>query len=181
MQTERVSSPTQTVWTIDPAHTTVEFSVVKLFFIKVKGSFPEVSGSMVLDETDLGRSSVSATIRAASIDTGSRRRDAHLRSEEFLASDRCPDISFQSMKVERGQDRDTIRVTGSLVVRGTSGEVVLDVNDIDRSRAPSGEDFIYYSATTELDRLAFGITSMRGLIGRKVKIAINVQSCRTAR
>src|SRR5258708_6023032 len=178
MQTERVGNRTQAVWMIDPDHSTVEFSVVKLFLFNVKGRFREIAGSIVLDETDLGRSAVSATIKAASIDTGSRRRDTHLRSADFLAADRYPDITFQSTSVARGVDRDTLRITGSLMIRDAIKEVVLNVHDIDRSRSPNGEDFIYYSATTAVDRFAFGIKHSRGLVGAKVKIAIKVQGCR---
>jgi hypothetical protein len=54
--------------------------------------------------------------------------------------------------------------------------VALAVNEMDRSRAPNGEEFVYYSATTELDRHTCGLSYMRGLIGRRLKVTINVQA-----
>ena len=179
MQTEgRVGSDTQAVWQIDAAHTTVEFTVKNLFFFNTKGHFGNLAGNMVLDESDIRGSSVSATIKAASIDTGLKRRDADLRSADFLQVDRYPDIRFESTKVEPGKDRDTLRVTGLLTINDKSREVLLEVNEIDRSCSPSGEQIVYYTALTEFDRFDFGINYGRGLIGRKVKATINVQAGR---
>ena len=179
MQTEgRVESDTQTVWLIDAGHTTVEFTVKNLFFFHVKGSFSNLAGNMVLDESDIRRSSVTAAIKAASIDSGLKRRDAHLRSADFLQVDRYPDIRFETTKVEPGRDRDTLRVTGSLTIREKSREVLLEVNELDRSCSPSGEQIVYYTALTELDRFDFEINYGRGLIGRRLKIAISIQASR---
>ena len=179
MQTEgRVGSDTQAVWQIDAAHTTVEFKVKSLFFFNAKGHFGNLAGNMVLDESDIRGSSVSATIKAASIDTGLKRRDAHLRSADFLHVDRYPDIRFESTEVEPGRDRDTLRVTGLLTIKEKSREVLLEVNELDRSCSPSGEQIVYYTVLTELDRFDFEINHSRGLIGRRVKITINVQASR---
>jgi polyisoprenoid-binding protein YceI len=178
MQTQRISTDTQTVWVIDRAHSTVEFSIKNFFFFIVKGCFTDLAGAIVLDQADRGQSSVAVTIKAASIDTGGRLRDTHLRSTDFLEADRFPEIRFQSTKVEPGRDRDTLRITGSLTIKEKSREVVLDVNEVDRSRSPNGEEVAYYSATTEVDRFDFGVNSRRGLIGRTLKIVINVQALR---
>jgi polyisoprenoid-binding protein YceI len=80
--------------------------------------------------------------------------------------------------VERGRDRDSLRVTGSLTIKDKSREVLLDVNEVDRSSSPNGEQVVYYTAQTELDRFEFDINYGRGLIGRRLKIAISVQASR---
>jgi polyisoprenoid-binding protein YceI len=165
----------QRVWTFDPAYSTVEF-VVRNFFYNVKGRFNVLEGSIVLDEDDIGRSSVTATIKANSIDTRNKRRDAHLASADFCDAEKFPDIEFKSSKVQRGKDRDSLDVEGTLTINGKSLPVALAVNEMDRSRSPNGEDFVYYSATTELDRFAFGINYGRGVIGRKLKVTINIQA-----
>jgi polyisoprenoid-binding protein YceI len=156
----------------------VEFSIKNLFLFTVKGHLADLAGTIVLDEADIRRSSVEAVIKAASIDTRNQRRDIHLRSADFLEVERYPDIHFQSARVEPGRDRDTLRVTGSLAIKGKSREVVLDVTEVDRSSSPNGEEVAYYTALTELDRFDFGINYGRGLIGRKLKITISVQALR---
>jgi polyisoprenoid-binding protein YceI len=173
---EQIANDTHTVWAIDPTHSTVEFTVKKLFFFTVKGSFTKVEGSIVLDPADLHRSSTTVVLQSASIDTGNKRRDKQLRSADFLDADRYPEIRFQSTKVERGTDRDTLRVTGSLTVKNTTREIVLDVSEIDRSRSPNGQYVAYYSAIADIDRVDFHVDGMRLLVGRKVQIMINIQA-----
>lgn len=165
----------QRVWHFDPAYSTVEFVVRNLWY-NVKGRFNVLEGSIVLDEDDVRQSSVTATIRASSIDTGNKRRDAHLQAPDFLDAEKFPDIEFKSTRVERGKDRDSLDVDGTLTIKGKSVPVSLAVNEMDRSRSPRGEEYVYYSATAELDRFAFGINYGRPFIGRKLKVTINVQA-----
>ena len=168
----------QSVWAIDPTHSTVAFTVQNFFFFKIRGSLEEIAGTLVLDEEDVRGSWVEANIKAASISTGSKRRDAHLRGADFLEVERYPDILFRSTQVAPGTDRDTLRVTGKLTVKDKTCEVVLAVDAMDRSRSPQGEEVVYYTATTEIDRFDFGITHGRLITGRKLQIVINVQAMR---
>ena len=178
MHTARVRSDTQTVWAIDAAHSTVEFSMKNFFFFSVKGHFTEFAGSIVLDQADIGRSSVEFAIQAASIDTGIKHRDARLRSANFLDADRYALIRFQSTKIEPGRDRDTLQLAGLLTIKGKSREVILNVEKQDHSRSPDGEEVDYYSTSAELDRFDFGIGNRPGLMGRSLKLIINVQATR---
>ena len=175
MQTQKTGAITNQVWRFDPAYTTVEFSVRNLWYT-VRGRFRKLEGSIVLDETDLSGSSVLARIDARSIDTGNKRRDAHLQSADFLDADNFPEIEFRSTRVARGKDRDSIELEGNLTFRGKTSTVALQVNEMDRSRSPRGEEYVYYSATTEIDRVDLGVKYGRGIIGRKVRVTINVQA-----
>jgi polyisoprenoid-binding protein YceI len=163
------------VWQFDPAYSTVEFVVRNLWY-NVRGRFNVLEGSIELDEEDIRRSSVTATIKASSIDTRNARRDAHLQSADFLDAEKFPDILFESTRVERGRDRDSLDVDGTLTIKDKRVPIALAVNEMDRSRSPNGEEYVYYSATTELDRFAFGISYGRGMVGRKLKVTINVQA-----
>ena len=173
-----MSKSNQSVWTIDSASTTIEFAVKYLGFFTVRGSLRDTAGTLRLEPGDTGRAAVEAVIKTAGIATGVKRRDTHLRSPDFLASDRYPEIRFRSTAVQRGTDRDTLRITGLLTIRETTGDVVLDVNEVDQSRSPNGEEVVYYNATTEIDRFKFGISHQRWLIGRRLRIAINLQATR---
>jgi len=178
MQTARLKSDKPTVWVIDPAYSTVEFNAKKLFFGTLKGRFTQIEGNIVLGELKSGNSSVEVAVKARSIDTGNKRRDAQLRSADVLEADRYPDIRFESTRVEPGTDRDTLRVTGALTIKGRSKEIVLDVDKLDHSRSPDGQEVLYYSTRSGLDRLDFGIGKRLGLMGRSVKVTVNVQANR---
>ncbi len=175
---KNVNALEQTFWRLDPEHTSVEFSVRTLFFFTVRGRLALLGGNVVLDEANIGGSSVEATIRSSSVDTGSKRRDAYFRSDSFLDANQYPEILFQSSSVEPGKDRDTLRVNGFLKIRGHHETVQFNVDQVDRSRSPNGEEVIYYVATTEIDRSAFGIPAGHRLIGRSVKALINLQAIR---
>jgi polyisoprenoid-binding protein YceI len=173
------SAMTQRVWHFHPAYTTVEFAIRNLWF-NVKGRFKELEGAIVLDEEDISRSSVTATIKTGSLDTGNKRRDAHLQSRDFFDVERFPDIEFKSTSVQRGRDRDSLDVEGTLSIKDKCVPIALAVNEMDRSRSPSGEEFVYYSATTGLDRFAFGMDHGRVFMGRQLKVTINVQASNTS-
>jgi polyisoprenoid-binding protein YceI len=176
MKTETIGADSATsVWTIDPQYATVECSAKMLFFT-VKGRFTDFGGKITLDENDIYRSSVEATIKTASVSTGVKMRDEHLRSKDFLDSAEHPEIHFQSASVGRGKDRDMLRVSGTLTINGQSREVALDVTITDRSRSPHGDEILYFAAVTEIDRFDFGVKYARALIGRALKILIQVQA-----
>jgi polyisoprenoid-binding protein YceI len=179
VQTQKSPAPdNQTVWSFDHSHSTVEFTVKNFFFFTVKGQLAPPVGTIVFDEADIKHSSVAATIEASSIDTRNKQRDAHLRTADFLDARVYPEIQFESSSVRPGNDRDTLRVKGSLTIKGKSRPVELEVILLDRSRSPRGEEVIYYVATTQLDRFAFGINYCRGIIGRLLNVTINVQASR---
>src|SRR5262245_45163292 len=112
-------------WAIDPAHSVVELAVKHMMFSTVKGRFANVAGTIVLDEANLGASSVSAEIDATSIDTREPQRDAHLRSADFLDVESFPTITFRSTDVVP-QGRNQFILVGDLTIRGVSQEVSLE-------------------------------------------------------
>jgi len=176
MKSETIGAESATtVWAIDPQYATVEFSSKMLFF-KVKGHFTGFGGKITLDENDIYRSSVEMTINAASVSTGVKMRDEHLRSKDFLDAAKHPEIHFQSVSVGRGKDRDMLRVNGTLTIKGQSREVALDVTITDRSRSPHGDEILYFAAVAEINRFDFGVKYAPGLIGRTLKILIQAQA-----
>ena len=175
---EQKSVGGQSVWRLDRAHTSVEFTIRKLFFLNIKGRFKDLDGTIVLDENDISRSSVETTITSKSIDTRSVARDRQLRTESFLDVVSYPTIRFKSSQVGPGKDRDMLRLEGELTIKDKTRSVVLDVTEVDRSRSPQGEEVVYYVAQTDLNRFDFGINGWRGVIGPTLKVVINVQANR---
>lgn len=97
MSTGTIAIPSLTtgIWTIDPSHSDVSFTVRHLMVSKVRGSFTRFSGELRVGEY-LELSSVTATIDMASIDTRDPDRDAHLRSADFFDVERYPTMTFHS-------------------------------------------------------------------------------------
>jgi polyisoprenoid-binding protein YceI len=173
-----------TTWKIDPAHTIVEFSAKHLMITTVKGRFSDVEGEIVISDADPSKSSVTATIKSASIDTRTTQRDDHLRSADFLDAANYPEITFRSTRITG--DKSEFKVTGNLTIRGVTREVTLDVTNEGSTKDPWGGDRIAFSATTKIDRRDFGLTWNQAieaggvLVGNDVKISIDVQAVKQA-
>ena len=175
---------TQTsVWTIDPSHSSVEFSVKHMMFATVKGRFSDVQGTISLDEDSHATSAVDVEIAAASVDTRDEKRDAHLRSADFFDAETYPTITFKSTKVEpKGANRAA--VTGDLTIRGVTREVVLDTEETGRGQSPFGQDVIGFTATTTINRKDYGLNwnaaleSGGVLVGDEVRITLDVEATR---
>jgi polyisoprenoid-binding protein YceI len=179
------ATDTTTTWTIDPAHSGVHFSIKHLVVATVRGQFDKVSGTVILDPHSLERSSIQATIEAASINTREPQRDAHLRSADFLDVERYPSIEFQSTKLARTSDGFT--VTGNLTIHGVTRPVVLTVEAGDAEvKDPHGNLKRGASATAKINRKDFGLTWNVGLeaggvlVGDDLKIQIDVELVRKA-
>jgi len=174
--------PTAGTFVIDPAHTEVGFVARHLMVSKVRGSFTQVTGEVTIAEDPLA-SSVSASILAASIDTGVADRDNHLRSGDFLDVEKYPELTFRSTRVVQPKDND-FRLVGELTIRDVTREVTLDVDFDGVAVSPWGQEVVAFTATTEIDREEWGITWNQALeaggvlVSKKVKIEISAEATR---
>jgi polyisoprenoid-binding protein YceI len=173
----------QTLWQIDPKHSLVEFAVTYLAFTTVKGHFEGVSGTIRLDDADPARASVVVEIDAASLNTREGRRDAHLRSADFLDVERHPTITFASTQVEVVAPNRWL-VHGDLTIRGTTRTVVLDTEAKGRGRNPEGLAVAGFAARTAINRRDFCVRWNQELetggflVGDTVTIQLEVQGIR---
>ena len=117
-------------WKIDPMHTSVEFTVRHMMISNVKGTFEKTSGTITVEGSDPTTAKIDAVIDASSINTRVERRDADLKSPDFLDVAKYPTITFKSTKVEAA-GKGKWKVTGDLTLHGVTKPVVLDV---DRNR-----------------------------------------------
>ena len=173
-----------TTYQIDPAHSTIEFSIRHLMIAKVRGRFTEVAGTLELDAADLARSTVKAEIKTASITTANDQRDAHLRSPDFFDVERFPLISFESKRIEdRG---DHLVLTGALTIRDVTQDVSLSVENLGTATDPWGNQRVAFAARGALDRKLFGLNWNQVLeaggflVGDKVELSLDVQAVRVA-
>lgn len=123
--TDEVKSVTQERLDIDVNHSSIEFAVTFAMNSIVRGRFRDFSGTIMFDEQDPTKSTVSVQIDSASIDTGVELRDDHLRSSEFFEAGVHHDLSFNSTTVARISDEHW-HVHGDLSMAGQTHPVTLD-------------------------------------------------------
>jgi polyisoprenoid-binding protein YceI len=167
-------------WNIDSAHTQTAFSVKHLMISTVRGDFDKTSGKVMLDEADITRSTVEASIDVASISTRDEKRDGHLKSPDFFDVAKFPTITFKSTKVEKAGDG--LKVTGDLTMHGVTKPVVLDVAGPSKEvKDPYGLSRRGLSATTKLNRKDFGVSyGPDAIVSELVTITIDAELVKEA-
>jgi polyisoprenoid-binding protein YceI len=167
-------------WTIDPAHSTAQFTVRHLGISNVSGNFTKVGGSAVLNEKDITQSQVSATIDVGSVDTRVEARDKDLRSPNFFDVEKYPTMEFKSKRISNAGGR--LEVIGDLTIHGATHEVTLDVEGpTPEVNDPWGNVRRGFSATGAINRKQFGLMYNNALntgeavVGDNVKIQIDVE------
>lgn len=172
-------------WEIDPAHSSINFSIQHLLISRVRGRFAEWHGTLKVDEQYPGNSSAELHIQADSIDTHNQERDAHLQSEDFFDVERYPEVVFRSKRVEQ-TDADHLRVIGDLQIHGVTREVAVEVVLTGRAIDPWGKHRMGLQATASLDRRDFGIEwnqALEGggmLVGNEVTLTAEIEAVRQA-
>jgi polyisoprenoid-binding protein YceI len=171
----RIGIPTGT-WNVDKAHTRVGFAVKSLGISTVRGEFREFDGALEIGE-DLADTRAYGRVDASSVDTNLARRDAHLRSTDFLSAERHLELTFRSTAFEP-VDGDTFRVAGDLSIKGVTNEVELTARLGGLETGPEGEERIDLEVTGQVSRKAFAMTFLAALgsagVADKVKIVIDV-------
>ncbi len=164
-------------FTIDAAHSSVEFAVRHMMISTVKGRFGDVSGTVEIPER--GQPKVAVTINVASIDTRNEQRDTHLRSADFFEVEKYPVMTFTSTKAERAGGG--WKLTGDLTIKSVTRPVTLDVTEEGAGVDPWGNEKVAFSATTKFNRADFGLTWNAALetggvlVSDEVKISIDAQ------
>ncbi|GAA4412577.1 YceI family protein [Fodinibacter luteus] len=166
-------------WAIDPTHTEVGFVARHLMVSKVRGSFDDVSGTVVVAD-DVTQSVADVTIKTASVSTGTADRDAHLRGEDFFDVEKFPEMSFRSTSF----DGETL--IGELTIKGVTKPVTLDVEFNGVATDPWGNEKAAFEAEGELNRTDWGLTWNAALekggvlVSEKIKLVLDVQLAKQA-
>jgi len=169
-------------WEVDPAHSSVEFSVKHMGIANVRGKFTDFQGTVEVG-VDARSAKARGSIKVASIDTGEAQRDAHLRSADFFDADAFPEITFESIQVEPIDD-DSSRVWGNLTMHGITREVKLDLLLQGTDTDPWGNERAGAEIQGFLHRQDFdmkfnqALGSGNLLVGDKVRIAIEISAIR---
>ena len=167
-------------YTIDPAHSSIEFSTKHMMVTTVRGRFTEYGGEVEAasaGEPETARGSFA--IKTASVDTGNEQRDGHLRSGDFFDVEKYPEITFRSTGIEKTGD-NTYSVTGDLTIKDVTRPVTLAVEVEAAFNDPFGNERVGLSASTEINRTDWGLNwnqtleAGRLLVSEKVKISAEV-------
>lgn len=160
-------------WKVDPNNSAVQFSVRHLGISTVQGDFTKISGTVKLDDGDISKSAVTASVDMSSVDTRVAARDNDLKGKFFEVA-QFPTMTFQSTKIwSTGQG--TAKMAGSLTLHGVTKEVVFDVTGPTDPINQNGLMRRGAEATAKINRNDFGITADPGIVGDEVTITLDIE------
>jgi polyisoprenoid-binding protein YceI len=167
-------------WTIDTAHSEVNFAVRHMMISNVRGRFEKFSGSVNFNTAEPEKSSVEVKIEAASINTKEPNRDGHLRSADFFDAEKYPYLTFASTRVVK-ESENTGKVYGNLTIKDITRPVILNVEYSGMAKSPWGTYSAGFTATTKINRKEWGLTWNKSLetggmlVGDEITINIELE------
>ncbi|MEU0279523.1 YceI family protein [Streptomyces sp. NPDC088147] len=172
-------------YTIDPAHSTISFTVRHAMVTNVRGTFTEHEGSLSLDGTDPTASSALIEVAIASVDTGIADRDGHLRSADFFDAETFPKMSFRSTAVEQ-LDAETYRLTGDLSIKDVTRPLTIDLEFNGSATDVYGNERVGFEGSATILRSDWGLTWNAALetggvmVSDKVKLSFDISAIKKA-
>lgn len=164
-------------YTIDPVHSSVAFTI-RHFVSKVPGKFTKFSGTIAYDAANPANNTVEATIDTTSFDTANEKRDAHVRSADFLQVEKFPSIKFKSTSWKKTGD-GTFDVTGNLTIKDVTKPVVLKTTLLAVGPGMPGTQLSGWEATTTINKKEFNVIDpamLDAALGDDVTITINIEA-----
>lgn len=143
-------------YTLDPSHSEVGFTTRHAMVTKVRGAFSDYSGTATIDGANPSASSLEVTVQAASIDTRSADRDAHVRGADFFDVEQYPTITFRA--TDFAVHGDTVDVTGDLTIKDVTRSVTIPFEFNGAATDPFGHERIGFEGKVDVSRADFGLT-----------------------
>lgn len=168
------------IYQVDPAHSSITFTVKHMMISKVKGEFKDFHVEANGQPDDLANARVNVTIKAASIDTNNSDRDNHLRSGDFFDVEQHEDIVFESTSF-RAKGGGEFELTGNLTIRGTTREETFEVEYEGSAKDPWGNMKHAFTGDGSINREDYGLTWNQALeaggvlVDKKVKFDFELQ------
>ncbi|MBA2436155.1 MAG: YceI family protein [Verrucomicrobiota bacterium] len=168
------------VYKIDPVHSSISFKV-RHFFSYVTGGFTKFDGTIHFDPDHPEKSSVRATIDAASVNTRNEKRDEDLRSADFFDVAKFPTITFKSKSVKQ-TGADAGDIVGDLTMHGVTKEITLHAKFLGKGKGMGEKSISGWQVTPDpIKRSDYGLTWSKAVegtavVGEEVTISIDVEA-----
>lgn len=162
-------------WVPDKAHSEVDFTVLHMGISNVHGRFGNIGGTIVVNESDITKSTINVTIDVSSVDTGVSMRDNDLKSDHFFDAAQFPTATFVSTAVAKSGDGLT--VSGNLTLHGVTKPVTLTVEGpTGPAQGMDKKPHEGFTATTTVSRTAFGVGANMptGMVGDQIKLTVDL-------
>ncbi len=174
---------TKAKWALDASHSEVQFKVKHMVISTLTGKFKVFGGELETNSDDLSDAKAKFSVDVSTIDTNNDDRDAHLKSDDFFASEKFPEMKFVSTSFKK-VDNDEYEVEGDLTIRDITKRIKFDAGFGGIITDPYGNKRLGFEVDGKINRKDFGLawsalTETGGLVvSDDVKMHINVEFIR---
>ncbi|RKU28195.1 polyisoprenoid-binding protein [Candidatus Poribacteria bacterium] len=162
---------------IDTTHSMIIFRAKHNGVSYNYGRFNEFTGEIMISADRVIERTVEFEVKAASIDTGNKKRDQHLRSSDFFSAKQFPLITFKSTEVSEKEGKaDILEVTGDLELHGVKKSITVDAQITGRAKGKDGESLIGFESTFTIKRSEFGMTYGMASVSDDIQITVSVEA-----
>ncbi|MBW5484354.1 YceI family protein [Streptomyces bambusae] len=172
-------------YAIDPAHSSIGFTVRHAMVTNVRGSFAQHEGTLHLDGSDPSRSTASIDVQIGSVGTGIADRDTHLLSSDFFDAERFPLMTFRSTGAS-ALGGDKYRISGNLTIKDVTRPLSIDLEFTGSATDVYGNERVGFEGGAEILRSEWGLTWNAALeaggvmVSDKVKLTFDISAIRQA-
>lgn len=165
-----------TEYTIDTkgAHAFIQFRIKHLGYSWLYGRFNDFEGSFTYDADKPEASSVNVKIDVTSLDSNHAERDKHLRSKDFLNTDKFPTATFKSTSFTPTSEGKA-ELKGELTLHGVTKPITINVSEVGGGKDPWGGYRQGFTGTTEIALKDFGIDYDLGPASQTVELILDVE------
>jgi polyisoprenoid-binding protein YceI len=173
------TSMAQSTWSVDNAHTKIEFSVSHLVISETVGFFKTFGGTVSTTTDDFNGANIQFTVDVASISTDNEMRDNHLKSDDFFNAEKFPKMTFKSTSFKKGEGKK-YKLTGQLTIRDITKTVEFDVVYNGTVKDPYGNTKAGFKLVGSINRFDYGLkwntmAEAGAVVGDMVEIKINIE------
>ncbi|HVT83722.1 MAG TPA: YceI family protein [Chitinophagaceae bacterium] len=168
-------------WTLDKAHSQIQFKVKHLMITTITGGFSSFKTSVETEEDDFMTAKITFTADTASVSTGNPDRDKHIKSIDFFDVENFPQLKFVASRYQKLDDKGNYKLFGDLTIRDVTKTIELDVEFAGVVKDPWGTNKAGFIITGRVNRKDFGlkwnvITEAGSLlVGEEVRINCEIQ------
>lgn len=179
LSTFTVNAQDKTMWKIDKAHTSVNFSI-NHFFSAVTGNFTDFEGVIHFDPNNLSESQADFSVTVNSINTNNSKRDKHVLSADFFDAETYPTLSFKSTQFNKKSENE-YSIQGKLTIKDKTKDVMIPMKITGEMEHPmmKGTIILGVVLNTTIDRTDYGVGTgdwaATMVVGDEVKINIPME------
>lgn len=146
----------QNTWSVDPMHSSVNFSIKHMGISFVQGRFDKFDGTVTAPGANLDDAKFNFNVYTESVNTAVDPRDKHLRSADFFDVEKFPAMKFEGATISQGKG-NAYTLKGNLTIKDVTKEISIPVTFGGVTKNQQGKQVAGFQTKFTINRLDYNI------------------------